>query len=176
MEHHLLALLQLHLHSRLNTCHLASMDLAKATARRDEKHLSFGIWCTKYYLYIIIIEVWQYTTFKWFLSKDMAVEIHSHGGLVLNHYKTNLVNSMAAESTTHTRYLQSAFPPANLNFLLGGPGEPELPGLGDDFMTHKLRKERTTDSHLTYRGCKIYQLIIMQHESIYRWVWVQGSR
>ena len=96
----------------------------------------------------------------------MAVEIHSHGGLVLNHYKTILVNSMAAESTTHTRYLQSAFPPANLNFLLGGPGEPELPeGLGDDFMTHKLRKERTTDSHLTYRGCKIY------HYNMTVWIW-----
>ena len=27
------------------TQHLASMDWAKTTARRDEKHLSLGIWC-----------------------------------------------------------------------------------------------------------------------------------
>ena len=32
--------------SSFSTWHLASMDWAKATARRDEKHLSFGSWCT----------------------------------------------------------------------------------------------------------------------------------
>ena len=37
MEHRLLALPQLHLHSQLNTSALASMDWPKATARRDEK-------------------------------------------------------------------------------------------------------------------------------------------
>ena len=39
-------LLQIHLHSRLNTW--LSMDWAKTTARRDEKHFSFGIWCDLY--------------------------------------------------------------------------------------------------------------------------------
>ena len=41
------ALLQLHLHSRLNTW-LASLDWAKTTSRRDEKHLSFVIWYAIY--------------------------------------------------------------------------------------------------------------------------------
>ena len=31
------------------TQHLASMDWSKTTARRDQKHLSFGIWCALYY-------------------------------------------------------------------------------------------------------------------------------
>ena len=31
--------------------HLDSMDLAKATARRDKKHLSFGSWFVLYYRY-----------------------------------------------------------------------------------------------------------------------------
>ena len=30
------------------------MDWAKAIARRDEKHLSFGIWCDLYYRFDII--------------------------------------------------------------------------------------------------------------------------
>ena len=34
--------------SSLSTQHLASMDWAKTTARRDEKHLGFGIWCDLY--------------------------------------------------------------------------------------------------------------------------------
>ena len=31
--------------SSFSTLHMALMDWAKATARRDEKHLSFGVWC-----------------------------------------------------------------------------------------------------------------------------------
>ena len=31
--------------SSFSTWHLASIDCAKTTARHDEKHLSFGIWC-----------------------------------------------------------------------------------------------------------------------------------
>ena len=31
--------------------HLASMDWAQTTARREKNHLNFGIWCTLYYLY-----------------------------------------------------------------------------------------------------------------------------
>ena len=34
--------------SSFSTQYLASIDLAKTTARRDEKHLSFGIWCDLY--------------------------------------------------------------------------------------------------------------------------------
>ena len=34
--------------SSLSTWHLASMDWAMTTARRDEKHLCLGIWCTLY--------------------------------------------------------------------------------------------------------------------------------
>ena len=34
--------------SSFSTEHLASMYWAKTTARRDEKHLSFGIWCDLY--------------------------------------------------------------------------------------------------------------------------------
>ena len=34
--------------SSSSTYHLASMDWAKTNARRDEKHLSFGIWCGLY--------------------------------------------------------------------------------------------------------------------------------
>ena len=34
--------------SSFSTEHLASMDLAKTTARGDKKHLSFGIWCDSY--------------------------------------------------------------------------------------------------------------------------------
>ena len=34
--------------SSFSTEHLASMDWAKTTARQDEKHLSFGIWCDLY--------------------------------------------------------------------------------------------------------------------------------
>ena len=34
--------------SSFSTQYLASMDWAKATVRRDEKHLSIGIWCTLY--------------------------------------------------------------------------------------------------------------------------------
>ena len=34
--------------SSFSTEHLASMDLAKTTARGDKKHLSFGIWCDLY--------------------------------------------------------------------------------------------------------------------------------
>ena len=34
--------------SSFSNQHLASMDQAKTTTRRDEKHLSFGIWCTLY--------------------------------------------------------------------------------------------------------------------------------
>ena len=40
LEHRLSALLQLHLHSRLN--HMASTNWVKKTARRVEKHLRFG--------------------------------------------------------------------------------------------------------------------------------------
>ena len=35
--------------SSFSTQHMASMDWTKTTARRDEKHLSFMIWCTLYY-------------------------------------------------------------------------------------------------------------------------------
>ena len=34
--------------SSFSTWQLASMDWPKATARRDEKHLSFGFWCILY--------------------------------------------------------------------------------------------------------------------------------
>ena len=34
--------------SSFSAKHMASMDWAKTTARRDEKHLSFGIWCGLY--------------------------------------------------------------------------------------------------------------------------------
>ena len=34
--------------SSFSTQHLASMDWAKTTARRDKKLLSFGIWCDLY--------------------------------------------------------------------------------------------------------------------------------
>ena len=34
--------------SSFSTEHLASMDWAKTTARRDKNHLSFGIWCHLY--------------------------------------------------------------------------------------------------------------------------------
>ena len=34
--------------SSFSTEHLASMDLAKTTARGDKKHLSLGIWCDLY--------------------------------------------------------------------------------------------------------------------------------
>ena len=34
--------------SSFSTYHLASMDWAKTIASRDEKHLSFGIWCDLY--------------------------------------------------------------------------------------------------------------------------------
>ena len=32
--------------SSFSTLHLASTDCIKTTARRGERHLSFGIWCT----------------------------------------------------------------------------------------------------------------------------------
>ena len=32
----------------LSTCHLASMNCSKTTARYDEKHISFKIWCVLY--------------------------------------------------------------------------------------------------------------------------------
>ena len=34
--------------SSFSTWHLASIDWAKTTARRNEKQLSFGIWCDLY--------------------------------------------------------------------------------------------------------------------------------
>ena len=34
--------------SSFSTSHLASLDWAKTTPRRDEKHLSLGIWCVLY--------------------------------------------------------------------------------------------------------------------------------
>ena len=34
--------------SSFSTQHLASLDWAKTTARRDEKQLSLGIWCVLY--------------------------------------------------------------------------------------------------------------------------------
>ena len=34
--------------SSLSTQHLASVDWAQTTARRDENHLSFDIWCVLY--------------------------------------------------------------------------------------------------------------------------------
>ena len=34
--------------SSFSTWHLSSMDWAKTTARRDENHLCFGIWCDLY--------------------------------------------------------------------------------------------------------------------------------
>ena len=34
--------------SSFSTQHLASIDWAKTTARRDKKQLSFGIWCSLY--------------------------------------------------------------------------------------------------------------------------------
>ena len=34
--------------SSFSTQHLASVDWIKTTARQDEKHLSFGIWCDLY--------------------------------------------------------------------------------------------------------------------------------
>ena len=34
--------------SSFSTLHMALLDLAKTTARRDEKHLSFGISCGSY--------------------------------------------------------------------------------------------------------------------------------
>ena len=34
--------------SSFSTSHLASLDCAKTIARRDEKHLSLGIWCILY--------------------------------------------------------------------------------------------------------------------------------
>ena len=35
--------------SSFSTSHLASMDWAETTARRDKKHLSFGIWSELYW-------------------------------------------------------------------------------------------------------------------------------
>ena len=34
--------------SSFSTWHMASMDWAETTARRDDKHLSVGIWCVLY--------------------------------------------------------------------------------------------------------------------------------
>ena len=34
------------------------MDWLKTTARRDEKHLSFGIWC-------VLLQVWWYALYRW---------------------------------------------------------------------------------------------------------------
>ena len=34
-----------------STWYLASMDWTKKTARRDKKHLKFGIWCVSYYIF-----------------------------------------------------------------------------------------------------------------------------
>ena len=45
--------------SSFSTEHLASMDWAKMTARRDEKHLSFGIWWAYIgYLTVIVFGHW----------------------------------------------------------------------------------------------------------------------
>ena len=41
------------------TSHLVSMDLANKTARQDENHLSFGIWCTLYYRFYSIQHDWH---------------------------------------------------------------------------------------------------------------------
>ena len=59
LKHCLSALFHLHLHPPLNTwCQwiglrqlqdLVSMDWAKTTTKRDDKLLSFGIWCGLYY-------------------------------------------------------------------------------------------------------------------------------
>ena len=45
--------------SSFSTWHLASMDCANTTERRDEKHLSFGIWCALHYYTICTVILWD---------------------------------------------------------------------------------------------------------------------
>ena len=54
--------------SSFSTQQLASLDWAKTTTRRDEKHLSFVIWCVllKLWLYIFISFYWSsFCTYSW---------------------------------------------------------------------------------------------------------------
>ena len=57
ITHHISAQPQLHLH-------IASMDWAKMIARRDDKHLSVGIWCA---LYVWGLTIAKNTWFTWYL-------------------------------------------------------------------------------------------------------------
>ena len=69
---------ELHLNSRLNTSQ-------KTTARQDEKHLSFGIWCTLYQ------EIWQqngnYHTWK----DGFILKQSPGGGLNVKIYLTSIM-------------------------------------------------------------------------------------
>ena len=48
--------------SSCSTSHLVSMDWARATAKRDENHLSLGICCVLYYIFYGILSMDRTTT------------------------------------------------------------------------------------------------------------------
>ena len=53
--------------SSFSTKHLTSMDWSKTTARRDEHHLSFGIWCVLYTkIYDKSMGIFFWSLVKWF--------------------------------------------------------------------------------------------------------------
>ena len=55
--------------SSFSTHHWASMDWAKTTARWNEKHLSFEIWCP------VVLEIWWYVILHWIFMEPHSVLI-----------------------------------------------------------------------------------------------------
>ena len=89
--------------SSFSTQHLASMDWAKTTARRDEKQLSFGNWCVLYKIfygnwpmydpYMVIAS----TMINWYPSiilptyfKTISNRIREFAMYRMNHHLTHL--------------------------------------------------------------------------------------
>ena len=70
--------------SSFSTKRLASVDWADTDARRDENHLSFGIWCDLYYRFYgkfnSLSMSWNQRRFSWFEAMALLCEIRPDGG------------------------------------------------------------------------------------------------
>ena len=60
--------------------HLASLDWAETTGRRNENHLSFGIWCTLYYEFgdrstLVQVQHWLASTCDQRVNKPLLVSM-----------------------------------------------------------------------------------------------------
>ena len=95
------ALLQLHLHSQ----HLVPMHWTKTTARRGEKHLSFGNWCDFTRGFTVyqkdLAYLWTILVIYTFYNLTMILLFQIIFGLCTNVYNTSKVNCLSTKERVH---------------------------------------------------------------------------